>query len=635
MTKTITDRLSEEEQDEDLQSLLQDCLRDLKRSRTYMGRFYNDWDHALEIYQQHIDEDAKDVRAKKKREPAKQIIPLSYAQVNTFATFLTSLFSQNPTLYEIEPTGSEDYDLKETNESVLEREVRTNRLYSKIYAFCLDIGRFSLGIFKTSWEYRTIKVESNAESASIISFFSPSTLADELSVNQVNQEIEVTVCEGTKVYNVSPYNWYPDTRLPLMRWEEGEFVADETVMHVRELKRRNGVYGVEHVERMSTREYEERGETRLEGFDPSKDSGKSEDNFMVAVTTVQRRLVPKDYGLSESDEEELWVLEIANDKRIVRAERMEDANMRFTYFAGMLSSDLHARPCDSLSGVIDKLQETITWLMNSRIEAVKTNIEKQLVVHPQFIEVEDLQTRSPYIRLKKSAPAVGGVQNFIQQLRTSDPTVTHVQDAQELMRVMQTVSGVTENAMGNFASGRRSATEARNVAAGGASRLKLIATNIWEMALGPMGRVMLNNARQWMSEDMFFRIVGEESDETLTAWDAFHKENWWELVNNEDFFVFDATSQSEKAFLAQSLQELVVALIGNPEMLQATGLDVVKMIERIQELRGVKNLSQFKRDEQPIGPNGGLPGQVQLGGVTQPQPGGGSVPPQLPASGMA
>lgn len=632
---TIIDRLKEEEQDEDLQSLLQDCLRDLKRSRTYMGRFYNDWDHALEIYQQHIDEDAKDVRAKKKREPAKQIIPLSYAQVNTFATFLTSLFSQNPTLYEIEPTGSEDYDLKETNESVLEREVRTNRLYSKIYAFCLDIGRFSLGIFKTSWEYRTIKVESNAESASIISFFSPSSLADELSVNQVNQEIEVTVCEGTKVYNVSPYNWYPDTRLPLMRWEEGEFVADETVMHVRELKRRNGVYGVEHVERMSTREYEERGETRLEGFDPSKDSGKSEDNFMVAVTTVQRRLVPKDYGLSESDEEELWVLEIANDKRIVRAERMEDANMRFTYFAGMLSSDLHARPCDSLSGVIDKLQETITWLMNSRIEAVKTNIEKQLVVHPQFIEVEDLQTRSPYIRLKKSAPAVGGVQNFIQQLRTSDPTVTHVQDAQELMRVMQTVSGVTENAMGNFASGRRSATEARNVAAGGASRLKLIATNIWEMALGPMGRVMLNNARQWMSEDMFFRIVGEESDETLTAWDAFHKENWWELVNNEDFFVFDATSQSEKAFLAQSLQELVVALIGNPEMLQATGLDVVKMIERIQELRGVKNLSQFKRDEQPIGPNGGLPGQVQLGGVTQPQPGGGSVSPQLPASGMA
>lgn len=630
MTKDLTDRLSEEEQDEDLQSLLQECVRDLKRSRTYMGRFYADWDHALEIYQQQSDEDAKDVRAKKKREPAKQIIPLSYAQVNTFATFITSLFAQNPTLFEVEASGSEDYDLKETNEAILEREVRTNRLYSKIYAFNLDVARFSLGVFKTSWEYRTIKVEASPESASIISFFSPTSMADELSVNPVNQEIEVTVCEGTKVYNVSPYNWYPDTRLPLMRWEEGEFVADETVMHVRELKRRNGVFGAEHVERMSTREYEERGETRLEGFDPSKDTGKSEDNFMVAVTTVQRKLVPSEYKLSESDEEELWVLELANDKRIVRAEKMEDANMRFTYFAGMLSSDLHARPCDSLSGVIDKLQDTVTWLMNSRIEAVKNNIEKQLVVHPQFIEVEDLMTRSPFIRLKKSAPAMGGVQNFIQQLRTTDPTVTHVQDAQELMRVMQTVSGVTENAMGNFASGRRSATEARNVAAGGGSRLKLIGSNIWEMALGPMGRVILNNARQWMSEETFHKIVGEESDETLEAWEKFHKDNWWELVGNEDFFVFDATSQSEKGFLAQSLQELVIALMGNPEMLAATNLDVVKMIMRIQELRGVKNLDQFKRDEQPINNIGGLPGQAELGGPPQPVPGGGSIPPQLP-----
>jgi hypothetical protein len=629
MADNLITRIKAEEQDEDLQSLMQDCLRDLKRSRSYMGRFYSDWDHALEVYQQQIDEDAKDVRAKKKREPAKQIIPLSYAQVNTFATYLTSLYGQNASLFELEPSGSEDFKLRETSEAILDREVRLNKLYSKIYAFCLDVGRFSIGVFKTSWEYRTIKVKPEGTSANIISFFSPESLADELSVNEVSQEQEIMVCEGTKVYNVSPYNWYPDTRLPLMRWEEGEFVADETVMHVRELARREGVYGIENVERMSTREYEERGETRLEGFDPSKDTdSKGGKNFMVAVTTMQRRLVPKDYGLSESDEEELWVIEIANDKRIVRAEKMEDANMRFTYFAGLLSSDLHARPCDSLSGVIDKLQETITWLMNTRIESVKNNIEKQLVVHPQFIEVEDLQTRSPYIRLKKSAPVIGGVKNFIEQLRTSDPTVTHVQDAQELMRVMQSVSGVSENAMGNFASGRRSATEARNVAAGSGARLKLVGTNIWEMALGPLGRVMLINARQWMSEETFYKVIGEESDETMEAWEEFHKEEWWELVGNEDYFVFDATSQSEKGFVAQSLQELTIALIGNPEMLAATNLDVVKMITRIQELRGVKNLSQFKKDEPIIPTIGGLPGQTEPGGVTQSGPGGGPVPPQ-------
>lgn len=629
MSKDLISRLKAEEQDEDLQSLLQDCLRDLKRSRSYMSRFYPDWDHALEVYQQQVEDDAKDIRAKKKREPARQVIPLSYAQVNTFATYLTSLYSQNPLLYELEPSGSEDYSLRETSEAILDREVRLNKLYSKIYAFCLDIGRFSVGILKTSWESRTIKVKSETTSSNIISFFSPASLADELLVNSVSREEEIVVNEGTKVYNVSPYNWYPDTRLPLMRWEEGEFVADETVMHVRELGRREGVYGVEHLEKMTTREYEDRGETRLEGFSPAKETeSKGRQNFMVVVTTMQRRLVPKDYGLSESEDEEMWVIEIANDKRIVRAEKMEDANMRFTYFAGLLSSDLHARPCDSLSGVIDKLQETITWLLNTRIESVKNNIEKQLVVHPQFIEVEDLQTRSPFIRLKKSAPVVGGVKNFIEQLRTNDPTITHVQDAQELMRVMQAVSGVNENAMGNFATGRRSATEARNVAAGSGARLKLIGSNIWEMALGPLGKVMLINARQWMSEETFYKVIGEESDETMGAWEAFHREEWWELVGNEDYFVFDATSQSEKGFMAQSLQELTIALIGNPEVLAATNLDVVKMIMRVQELRGIKNLSQFKKDEPAITANGGLPGQAQLGGATQPELGSRPVSPQ-------
>jgi len=54
----------------------------------------------------------------------------------------------------------------------------------------------------------------------------------------------------------------------------------------------------------------------------------------------------------------------------------------------------------------------------------------------------------------------------------------------------------------------------------------------------------------------------------------------------------------------------------------ATNIDLVKVIERIQELRGVTNLKQFQRD-QPIGqPIPGLPGQI-------PPPAGG--PPQITA----
>lgn len=595
MLKDLPTRLAAKEQDDLLSELRTDCIRDLKRSRSKMSRYYADWDYALETYQQIRDDDSTDIKARKKREPAKQTIPLSYAQVNTFVTYLTMLYTQNQRFFEYQPTGTEDFDIREECEKIIEREVRNGFSTPILVQFLLDIARFNLGVLKPSWQVRTTTITPDASALSFSTLFSET--AGLQLVQQTNEEIEVIVKEGTVVDNVSPYNFFPDTRLPMTRWHEGSFAADETVHHIREVKKMDGVEGAGELSSIGRVELEGRGTTRLEGLD--KES-KKEDDFMVVVTEMQRWLVPTDYELSESKEEELWVIRIGNDQRVLSARKMEDANMGFTYKVAQMAPDQHSKLSDSLSSLIDRLQETVTWLMNTRVEAVKNNIEKQLVVHSQYVELEDLQTRSPFIRMKKNTPIMGGLDNFIQQLKTNDPTVTHIQDADTLMKMMYQVSGVNENAMGSFTGGRRSATEARNVQAGSASRMKLIGSTVYQMALSPLGKQLLVNARQWMSEETFFKILGEDED-TYAAWQVFHKDAWWELIGSEDFFVFDSTSASEKTFVAQSLQELAIALMGNPEVLAAIDIDLVKVIERIQELRGVTNLKQFKRD-QPIGP---------------------------------
>lgn len=595
MPKDLSTRLAATEQDELLSELRTDCLRDLKRSRSKMSRYYSDWDYALETYQQIRDDDSTDIKARKKREPAKQTIPLSYAQVNTFVTYLTMLYTQNQRFFEYQPTGTEDFDIREECEKIIEREVRNGFSTPILVQFLLDIARFNLGVLKPSWQVRTTTITPDASALSFSTLFSET--AGLQLVQQTNEEIEVIVKEGTVVDNVSPYNFFPDTRLPMTRWHEGSFAADETVHHIREVKKMDGVEGAGELSAIGRVELEGRGTTRLEGLDVAS---KKEDDFMVVVTEMQRWLTPTDYELSESKEEELWVIRIGNDQRVLSARKMEDANMGFTYKVAQMAPDQHSKLSDSLSSLIDRLQETVTWLMNTRVEAVKNNIEKQLVVHSQYVELEDLQTRSPFIRMKKNTPIMGGLDNFIQQLKTNDPTVTHIQDADTLMKMMYQVSGVNENAMGSFTGGRRSATEARNVQAGSASRMKLIGSTVYQMALSPLGKQLLVNARQWMSEETFFKILGEDED-TYAAWQVFHKDAWWELIGSEDFFVFDSTSASEKTFVAQSLQELAIALMGNPEVLAAIDIDLVKVIERIQELRGVTNLKQFKRD-QPIGP---------------------------------
>jgi len=620
MLKDLPTRLAAEEQDEDLAALRQDCLRDIRLSRSKMSHYYCDWDYALETYQQIRDDDTSDIKAKKKREPAKQTIPLTYAQVNTFVTYLTLLYTQNQRFFEYSPTGTDDFDIKEECEKIIEREVRNGFSTPVLVQFLLDIARFNLGVLKPSWQVRTTTITPPASSLSFSTLFSDT--AGLQLVQQANEQIEVIIKEGTTVDNVSPYNFFPDTRLPLKRWHEGAFAADETVHHVREVKRMEGVAGAEFLSAYDVAKWASKGAPRLEGLD-SKSSNDEED-FMVVVTEMQRWLKPSEYNLSSSKEDELWMIRIGNDQRILSAEKLEDANMGFTYKVAQMAPDEHSKLSDSLVALIDRLQETVTWLMNTRIEAVKNNIEKQLVVHSQYVELEDLQTRSPFIRMKKNTPIMGGLDNFIQQLKTNDPTVTHIQDADTLMKMMYQVSGVNENAMGGFHGGRRSATEARNVQAGSAARMKLIATNIFQMAISPLGKQLLINARQWMSEETFFKILGEDED-TYTAWQTFHKDAWWELIGSEDFFVFDATSASEKTFVAQSLQELAIALMSNPEMLAATNIDLVKIIERIQELRGVTNLKQFQRDQpigQPIlGPDGqvpSLPGQPPVVPATPP-----------------
>lgn len=578
-------RLKAEEHDEDLQALLDEINRDLRASRNHMGKSYETWDRNIDTYRSVRVDDPDDRRARQKKEPVKQTVPLSYAQVTTFVTYITLLYTQNPKVFELGATGDEDYVMREVSEKVLAREVRTNRFLSVLTEFLLNVARMNLGVLKTSW----VEERFTPPAEEVMIFEGSGEALD------VESE-EVLVKEGSEVFNVSPYNFLPDTRLPLTRWREGQFAADETSYHIGELKeweRAGEVYGTEYLTPMNKKAWKVRGTTRLNEVDPFLQKKGSEDDFMVCVTEVQKWVTPKDYGLSNSESRELWVFKVGNDQRILCAEPMRDANMGFTYDVGQLCPDQHGELSDSLSTLIEELQEVVSWLFNSRIAAVRKNIESQLVVHQNFIELSDLESRSPFIRTKKSAPIGLGVDKFISQLRTTDPTATHFQDVETVMGLMEKVSGVNGNAMGSFHSGRRSAAEAKNVASGAAARMKLVAATIWESAINPCGKRLLINARQWMSAETFFRVVGE-NEEMLAYYETFHRDAWWELIGSEDFFVYDGTSQNEKGFIAQSLQELAIALISNPQLAVQMGLSIPDMVAEIQRLRGVDNLNRFK-----------------------------------------
>jgi hypothetical protein len=594
LNPNINDLIAEEVQNEDLVDLREDLVKLVRDARTHIGSHYDQWDASLEAYGAERKDDKDSEKAARKKQPKPLNIPLTKAQVQTFVTFVILLYTQNENPLSVDPTGNEDFKLRDIINKLLGRECRNNAIFNKWVQFLLDVARFNLGVMKTTWRYETYKYQADVS----VEMMPQATETDMLTLATTpSQKQEVVKYEGNYVENITPYNFFYDTNMPITRWQEGVFAADETSYSIRQIKgweKQGMAFGTKFLNKMEHDTLRTRGETRLPGFgDDYKEKSKNETdkNFNVVVTTVYYRMMADDYNLGEDEQEELYEIKLANDDRIISIEPFDSRHCMFPYDIATMSPDHLSEISDSLAKLIDPLQEVVTWLFNSRIASVRTNLQGRVVVDGRHIELEDLQTGAPYIRAKKSAPPIG-LDKFVHQLRTVDTTMSHLSDAGETIKLINMVSGVNENAMGQVASGRRSATENRAANTGASSRMKMEASCIWNQAMAPQGKKMLLNLRQEISLERFIKILGE-SEEIVALYPQFKPENSYELIESEDFFVEDSTTATEKGYVAQSLQELVVAVMSNPMVMQVIPLDLKAMIEEIQSLRGVRNLSRF------------------------------------------
>jgi hypothetical protein len=310
---------------------------------------------------------------------------------------------------------------------------------------------------------------------------------------------------------------------------------------------------------------------------------------MTIVTEVQIWISPKEFTdengknpLGTESKPELYVIWYANDKTILRADKANYQHNQFCYDVGEFSADQLRTVNESLAEIIDPLQDVATWFLNSRITSVRKNIDNKFVVDPTGIELQDLKDRSPIIRLKPGM-ARSGVSNWIQQLNVTDVTANHVGDVQTLWGFMQISTGINDNALGQYNGGRRSAAEARTVNAGAASRLKTLAMVLWETMYVPLGSKMLSNLANNLSLEQFRRYVGKSADEARLA--TFKNE-----MDGYSFEFFDGTAPSEKGYIAQSMQDLLLGLMTNPLAAQMLTQEPFRsLVVEIADLRGIRS----------------------------------------------
>lgn len=624
MNDNVKYDLGNETQSDFHTKLLTHCNQLLRLSRGQMSNYFSQWDRNASIYKGLVPVDAEDKKALKKGAPTKMTVPLTFAQVQTFVSFCFLLFTQNSEFYSLDPTGNEDFPIREDAEKFLKRDLNRNAFLVSLYQFLLDIGRFNIGVFKHSWteDYAYVPSKILKQPASF------------MGVSQGRERVEDVIkkvlrFEGNKIVNVSPFRFYPDLRLPLPRFQEGEFCGSEDEMALTELEKMQDagdVSGVDFIRPINTEFYRDRvgsrfsfGEASPQGIKGLSGAVSGNTRGMAVIDEIQVKINPSKFMLDDGsylgDEEYpvIYNVWIANDTRIIKCEPLGYLHGQFTYDVAQFSPDQHEVMGQGLADIIDHMQATISWFVNSHITSIRKVISNRLVADPAGVDRKSLEDDSPVIWLKKGKSSTG-VDRWLKQLQLTDVTTNHMKDVEIFTKLMQLITGVNDNAMGQYNSGRRSATEARAVTAGAAGRLKTAAIVIWAMALDPLGRKLLTNLRQGIQQETFARVVGrpmplptDQNNPNFQAllqaaqqsqanfqqrWETF-KSTPEELVGADDFFVFDSTVSSEKGFIAQSLQELLGIVLANPETAVALDINAKGIINEIYRLRGVPNFDRF------------------------------------------
>lgn len=608
-------------------ALLKFCKSRIDRSRKKMSENYERWDYNDAIFRSQRKIDKEDRAAVNKGNTAKMIVPLTHAQCLTFVAFCCMTLQQNPRFFNLAPTGTEDNPLREPMELILERDRQRNRWNTFLVQFFLDIAKFSLGVAEVCYEeiVRHMRIPQQKQEVG--------AMGVEVTTN-TNGFQPIPVFLGNKVHPISPYRFFPDADMPLTRYQEGHYCGSEDRFDYTVLQTDPACFNTDKIPKFTDKELKERKEIsrvdevpirtnpNLGGVDlfTKKDKESFVTSGGVVVTKLVIDITPKNFdagdgtqSLGDEDFPVRYIVWYSNDQIINRFDEAYYLHGMFPYIMGQYIPDQHCMVTDGLADVCDQITTYITWLANTHKASQANAVESKYAVDPAGVDMASLESRSPYIKLKKNA-ANTDVRRYITQFQTVDATANAPAEIAQFKDLLESVTGLSGFMQGQSSSGRRSATQDKVVTQGAAARGKTTLGSIWDQAFQPLGRQFIANNRQDMEFDTFARIVGGSlpinpslpptpQQDPVTGgitliparytieelYALFHSDPV-SIALSEDFFVFDGSLPAEKSFLAQSLQEIFMEMAANPAIAQVMGYgpsELQQLLENIYTLRGV------------------------------------------------
>lgn len=562
-------------------------------SATNMSQRFDAWhkmDESLTGFMP-ADEAEALVKAKDDRKPISIVYPYSYAILETLLSYMMAAFFRDP-IFRYEGYGPEDVVGSILLGKVIQLHCVKNKVMLNLHTMFRDAFVYGAGFVAPYW-----KSGKNFD--------------------------------GNALINIDPYRLLPDNNVAMDKHQDGEFIGwtsdenyvnlaedeynDENIFNVKYLRlldlRGTSIYSTDNSGRYS----------KTGAVNSSYDSRKP-----FTKINLYAKIIPSDYGLSDSDRPEIWFFQVVGDAILIQARKANFDHGLYPTAAAIPDFDGYSSAPVGRLEILSGMQETLDWLLNTHIANVRKAVNDTLIYDPSLINSKDLRDPKPggLIRMRRQAWGQGRVRDAVHQLQINDVTRGNVADSGWIINSMQTLMGTDDATMGTLRQGgpeRLTKAEYQGTAVGTVSRLERIAKIVGLQAMQDIGEFFASHTQQIMTDEAYIKVTGTWRDVLLSEFSNSISRGRM-TVNPKDLNIRYDVVVRDGSIPGSNYSDIWLRMFDilskQPEL--AKHFDTVKIFKFIARNSGAKNVDEFVRRQplqQQTAPDSTVQQQVQEGNL--------------------
>lgn len=620
--------------------ILAALLDRINLAETEVSDNFSRWQQAEKYYQMYKIKNTKDGKSIEKwregdTDYKSVVMPYSYAQLLTAHAYMVNVFLNRDPIFQVDSLNGDGVQKELALESMLQYQVKAGEMEPKLMVWLLDALRYGVGIIGNYWHEEVIRTSEIVEEEEVVDGVPTGRMVEVKKYN------ETKGYEGNKLFNVLPYHFLPDPRVAMGNVQDGEFVGRKFDLGILDVKKggaRGKYFNVKHVEGMVGMESQTSNQRHYStGENDVRTSTKTPKGKRVGdldATEIYIELVPKDWGLGESEYPEIWVFVVIDKKFIIYAEPANTLDGKFPYHVFECEVDGYKNKSRGLLEVAAPMNDILTWLFDSHMYNKRQVMNNQFVGDPSAIVMKDVERKDPgkFIRLRPTAYG-RDVRTIISQLPVTDVTMQNMQDAQIVEKNMQRIVGINDDVAGQSApSSRRSATEFRGTTSFASNRLANMAYHLSVTGFRSLAKSVITSTQQLYTTEMKVKVAGDNirGVDSITV-------NPEDIAGQYDLVSVDGTLPVDRMAQAQFWMQIMSMVMSNPALGAEYRIsDIFSYTARLAGLKGIDKMKMnVLNDEQILAlllqqqqggngnanqPNAGTGGQGAGAAVGNPQP---------------